>query len=57
MAAFRAVVADLDGSRLAERALNVEYVLHAVCSRQMVVGSPGQADRQFDRKRRGVEEI
>src|SRR6266481_6798603 len=57
MAAFRAVVADLDGGRLAERALNVEYVLHAVCSRQMVVGSPGQADRQVDRKRRRVEEV
>src|SRR5258708_23555877 len=57
MTALRAVIANLQHCKVAECALDVEHVLHAVGGRKMLVGAPGKTNWDRDRQRRSVDEI
>src|SRR5215469_13925159 len=57
MAALRTVVAHLQRSRGAECALYIEQILHAISRRQDMIGAPGKAERNSDRKRGGVNKV
>src|SRR5258708_31884614 len=57
MAALGTVVTDLYGGRLADQPLDVEHILHGVGVGQMVIGAPGQSNRQIDWQGSCIEKV